>query len=233
MKLLLQTIFLLILFAFNRAQANTCVLSLFEKNSEFEKIVTSVYGFDSKMTIYRQAQLKDIDSCFSSGEYDEIIFVGHGSSTQRGLADYSAPFVVLNDNSKFPLTKTFFRKVEQNARFNFIKKVRISLCGLDFSQHSYVTNSDNHPQFSSMDDFIRTLYRQNITVDISPRFDFGSWLLKENVTRLTMPWLAKSIDRERLTVWRTEANRYCKFDWWPRCDRQEAEWTAPIARMKN
>ena len=224
----ITVIFPLILFLIFNTQiafGKTCILSLLGKSSKEAKILDSVFNFYAEADYFKQAQVQDIKNCFNSGLYDEILWVSHGSSLKDGLSNYSSPVLVKSDGSKLILPKRFFELLSQQTTYSSIKKVRFNLCGLDFSK------ADNKIH-SSIDPFIKGLELEKIEIDISPRFSFGSYLLKEDVTRIDRNWLSKSIDpdsAQKFVIWSTKENTHCKEDFWPGCDRQAAKQVIPLS----
>jgi hypothetical protein len=208
----------------SNAFSKTCVLSLFSESSKEAQIVESVFGSYSEADLFKTAQIADIEKCFKSNEYDQITLAAHGSSINDGVSNYSTPILVKNDGSKILLPLRFFSKLSQITGYGSIKKVRISICGLDFTK----TDTQMH---SSIDPFIKKLEENNIEVDVSRRSLIGSILLRENVTILDRKWLAKSIDPDdslRFSKWETEMNKRCEDDKWPGCDRSQAQIIIPL-----
>jgi hypothetical protein len=145
-----------------------------------------VFEFYNEADYFKQAQIKDIKKCFTSGEYDEVLWVSHGTSIHNGFSSYSGPVLVKEDGSKLVLPIRFFEEIIKNTTYSTIKKVRINLCGLDFSM------KDNRLH-STIDLLIKELSANQVIIEISPRFELGLNLLHEDVTTLDKNWLSKSI----------------------------------------
>jgi hypothetical protein len=227
--MLLAPLLSLTLFGTSKAYSKTCILSMFEPESQFGKKVESVFGFYSEADLFRQAQIKDIDNCFFSGNYDEIVWLSHGSAVAKTISSYSAPIVLKPDGSKIVLPIRYFEKLIKETNYQNLKKVRISICGVDFTKQDTVLHS-------TIDPFIKNLESSNVEVEISDKFSLGSWLMRDNVTRLDRDWMAKSVKREdgkHYKKWKTEANNWCESDSWTGCDRSEAEKIIPTSLERN
>lgn len=209
--------------------AKTCILSMFESSSKEAKTIDTVFSSYIEADLFKLAQIRDIEKCFFSGDYDEIIWISHGSSLRDGLSAYSAPILVKPDGSKITLPKRFFLKLISQSNYENLKKVRINLCGLDFSKKST-------EMLSTIDPFIKELEQQNVEVDLSKKFAFGSWILKENVTRLDPKWLMESIkleDSAHYVEWKTNHNSHCTTDKTLGCDRSSAKYVLPLSPMRD
>lgn len=224
----LSTLLFLLTFS-STAFSKTCILSLFEESTKEAKIVNSVFAFYHEADYFKKAQIKDIKECFTSGKYEEIIWISHGSSIRSGISSYSAPILVQNNGTKIILPLRFFETLIKETDYRFLKKVRVNLCGLDFSKKDVQLHS-------SIDPFIKKLEAEKIEVDISKKFRFGSFLLKENITLIDRKWLSKSISlefRNNFELWETESSRDCMSDQSPECDRSEARVVIPLSSKRQ
>lgn len=198
-----------------QAQGRTCVLSLFSSQDKQNAIVKKAFinsisnePIDKNMDLFFEANLEQINRCFESADYSEVLLAAHGTPISSSLADFSMPLFY---NSKTQRNETlkirYFQKLSEKLRSNAsIKKIRIVVCNLDFDQpHSKnnQTNIENENIRSSIDILIREAVNLGVEVDLSPKFKFGSWIMNEDVTRLTISWLRKSLDQ-------IEFNKYKK-----------------------
>lgn len=207
-------LFLLTLSTMAKAQNKICVLSLFQKNTTLDKIVYKAYHksntnvlIDKNIDLYREADINTINHCFDSENYSEIVFVAHGSSTRTGLTDYSMP-ILQNSLGQYQMLQVrYFQMLSKKLANNKnIKKLRISVCGVNFDP----TNKDEPEEniHSTIDILVNSAIQNNVEIDISKKFIFGSWALKENVTRLKTTWLRRSINDYALQAYYKEAR--CK-----------------------
>lgn len=216
-------------------QAKTCVLSLYHptKDSAETKMFNRVFRFDPNVDFYELAQPSQIERCFTSGSYSEIVWLSHGLSQQSGATDYSAPLITYQDGKRFPLLKSYFKKLAANINYTKLKRVRIMSCSIDFSANSVNTDSQTENIKSTIDILVKQLIKSGVSVDLSPQQKTLSWLIGENVTRVSYDWLARNIDRSRLTIWQTNENAWCDRDSLEGCDRATASITVPLGPMKS
>ena len=201
----------------------TCVLSFFAPDSAENSIVQSVFDKSRSASVFSNADLADVQSCFR-GTYTEIIWIAHGASGANGVSYpmmMSVPASGVDSKRKppvqyQPIYGRFFERLKTLLDENQdLKKVRVAVCGID---------PDNP---SSMSEFLRDLSAYDIALDLSPRFEAASALLGRPVTRLSVEWLAKSIDRWSLQRWSTPTNKWCERDYWPGCNRANALYVLP------
>lgn len=190
------------------AQEKTCVLSLFQTGTRYDRLIQQAFTnvmtkkmIDPEVVLFREAQIEQINHCFTSSEYREIVFVAHGLSTAAGLTNYSMPiFYNSKTKQKEFLYKRYFENLSRNlADVVHLKKLRVAVCGVDFN-----LTGNMH---STIDILIQSALQSGIQVDISSKFKFGSWALKEDVTLITKEWLRKSISPVALHVYLNELER--------------------------
>jgi|GEM_PF-4594495 len=215
------------------ADARICVLSMFEKDGKESQMVQDVFQFYKQADIFREPSLQQIRACFESDQYAEIVWTSHGTALKGGISDYSSPVLVEEDaqghTTKASLPVRFFTSLIPQLNTTHLKKIRVDLCNLDFSGES--VNSDDPNVFqSTIEVLLKELRRRGVAIEYGAKFSFGSWLTGENLSNLTTSWLAQSIDRQdaqSFTKWRTEGNSYCRQDYWPNCDRDQAQMVIP------
>lgn len=206
---------LIVIFFSLHTQARTCVLSMFEAESQEEKIVRGVFGFDKNSVVIYRPSLAQIESCFQ-GSYEEIIWASHGAVSP--LSGKAFPVFIGSQGEKLPLLSRFVDRLSKDSERSNLKRFRVAVCGV------------GRGSASIMDGLLAKLKSSGVDVDVPPRFDFGSKVVGEDVTRLTTVWLARNLDRKQSEIWRTNGNAYCKADYWPNCDRDSAEWVVPLSR---
>lgn len=190
------------------AQDKVCVLSLFERGSKEDKIVVSAFtsainrnAIDPNVQVIREAGIAEINHCFSSLKYREVVIAAHGLSTASGLVNYSMP-ILYNAKTKqkeFLYARYFevlSRKLPDQAS---LRKIRVSICGVNFEKTPDIR--------STIDILVQNALTLGIQVDISPRFKFGSWVLEEDVTLLSKHWLRESIDSQILKAYYADLAR--------------------------
>ena len=124
-----------------KAQNRVCVLSLFKKNTNYNQIITSSFKdnftgqwLDPNIDLFQEAYIEQINYCFSSGVYNEIVFASHGMSTATNITNYSFPVIynAKNDQNEL-LYARYFKVLSQMIKENSsLKKLRISVCGINF-----------------------------------------------------------------------------------------------------
>lgn len=177
------------------AQEKVCILSLFADYSKEDQLIRkSFYNkagelLSPNLKIYHQASLEEIHHCFSDLQYEEVVFIAHGMSKKQtgGILNYGFPIYFDRETHKKSILYTrFFTQLSQLTLKNTsLKKVRIAVCGINFEQTDEV--------YSTIDYFIQALHSQGITVELSPKSNFISFLANVDVTRMTKSWLRKSI----------------------------------------
>ena len=230
-KIYLKNIFLgfiISLALVQESSAKTCILNLLDKNSSDAQKIYHLFEHYHEADYFSQAQVSDIKKCFTSGDYSEILWISHGSSVESAFSSYSTPILVKDDGNKISLPLRFFEKINESLSPN-VKKVRVGLCGIDFSL------KDNKI-FSSMDVLLKNMIKKNIEVETSKKFRLASFFIKENVTKIDLNWLALSISKEdakKFVKWKTPLNPYCKADFWNGCDRENAEIIIPLSDKRD
>lgn len=208
--------------------AKTCVLSLFQINSWEDQKINHLFMYYIEASLFRQAQLADITYCFTSGEFDEIVWVSHGSRVGTENNVYSAPILFRNDGSKIGLPVRYFETLISKISPQVVK-LRLNLCGIDEKLNLNRINS-------TIDFLVKDLLNRNKEVEISPLSKFASKILGEKVTSLNIEWLALSIQEEHAKYfahWKTNSNRYCKKDFWSGCDREKSRVVIPLSMERT
>ncbi|MFZ4405095.1 MAG: hypothetical protein ACOYOK_13410 [Pseudobdellovibrionaceae bacterium] len=216
-------------------QAKICVLSFFENNSNYSLKVDEVFKNYKSADVYTEAKVSDILNCFHSPQYQEVVWLAHGTVTVS-KAQYSTPLIQVRlkngSLTKLPLDIISFKNILQQIQqmdISHLKKVRVSVCGMDYTGAT-IRSPDLNTIESSMDILLKYLHQKGIYVELSPKQEFASNILDQNVTELKRWWMAKSIpyaDRFKFKAWRTEKNTYCQEDWWGGCDRTKMQYVVP------
>ncbi len=223
-----------------QAQGRICVLAMFPQESSEAHMVRNVFQFYHLADLYLPAQMTDIQKCFQEDQYEEIIWVGHGSSLNDGISDYSAPSLRRLDGSKISLTQTYFqRRLSAVAQRSTLKKFRLNLCNPNFENQEKAPNTEFRPgDRSTIDGFVRQLRYQGVQIDLAPEVKWASTYLswfggKDRVSSLRYQWLSQSLNRDIFTSWSTEGNGWCESDRWPHCDRQKASYAYPTTMTRG
>lgn len=199
--------------------ASVCVLSFFEKNSREDKQVAYVFKNYEKADFFQNANLNDVKHCFSSSNYSEIVWLAHGlAATKSSINNYSLPLMnsITNNGSyiRMSLPTIYFESLINKINLTSLKKVRVSLCGIDFTKE-YINDPTNSEFKSSIDILLKYLHQKGVEIDVSERSNFFSNLIGSDVTRLNTAWLAKSIsaaDYPDFTHWATSQNSDCRSE---------------------
>ncbi len=196
-----------------------CVISFLDPVTKEGKMIQTVFQHDINTTILDRPSLTQLRQCLSE-DYDEILWVAHGYYLKQNDQWVSHPYYLSLSGTKSPMYRDYFKNLANKITSGEIKfkrnaKLRIAICGV------------NQKTPNSMMDLLNALEQQQIELDFSPVNEFFSLSSRPSLTTLNLAWLAKSIDRSQLKVWRTNGNYYCKDDWWPNCDRQDALYAIP------
>jgi hypothetical protein len=205
--------------------AKICVLSLFEKTTQDAKKVLSVFEFYDKADIFQEATLDQIKYCFSSDEYDEILWLSHGLNSHQSHTSYSAPIWVKRNESnnveKVTLPKRFFQTLLSLSPAGRLKKVRVALCEVNVEMAN-LDRSIHGPVTSTIEILLRGLHQNGVVIEFSPQFLSSSLFNGKYVTQLKESWLSKSLEWEdvlRFERWKTNNNSRCEKDSWSGCER--------------
>lgn len=208
-----------------------CVLSIFDKLAPEHDKVLKIFSQYTPATIFKNPSYEQISHCFT-GDYDEVLWISHGSITGV-TAPYAAPvFYSTESSQKHLLYKRFFVNLAKKNLSGSIKKFRIAFCG---------AGEVNLP--TSMDPLIEAIRSSGGAIDFSPRMSFLSKIYGKPVTNLSLEWLSKSIDPDKVITWQTNnsrrctrkttcnRNRICSDDSQINCNRQKAKYIIPFSSI--
>jgi hypothetical protein len=256
MKLLLLMILLLLEFGFSTSMAaaqprtqlsaspaitprRACVLVFESPNFLYARLARGVLGRDPKNKVLTLAKPTDFLKCIQSG-YSEIVIIAHGvyredlsipGQTPRFELGYIKEEKSTTGGTKQRSLKTFLNQIfalsykelqQQKAQGKLtLKKLRLAACGLEYLVDSYP-------------DLQKIIKDFALQVDLAPN---PNWLQRQIVgtdktpgqkTYPTGTWLAQSTSCEGAKTWTTYKNMFCQKDYWPSCDRKDADVCIPL-----
>jgi hypothetical protein len=216
-----------------------CVLDYLVDADPMSKSVVSTFQYDAKAKVIQEAKPMDFLDCIEQ-DFPQIVIVAHAfeipSSTPGGKPDVKLGYFLRADPSTPPSPtplpaplyeeKIFFDQIfsladatlvaqKKNPLGIALKEIRIMVC-------------DPMDIFKAYPSFNELIQSNGITLDEAPTSWFLSLFNSLPVTPFNEGWLAKSSDCTGATEWKTDSNLYCKEDYWPGCDRSQADYCIPL-----
>lgn len=217
------------------AFSKICVLSIFAKNTWESNAVARVFKYYNKADLFQEPSLTQIENCFASGDYEEIVWLSHGLDPVKSRSSYSAPIFVFRDSNnllnKITLPIRFFEKLAKIANTSRLKKMRVAVCGVDSSFDSLELQR-NDKFNSTIEVLLRDLHSNSVAIDFAPEVMLARKILNQHLSILDTHWLFKSIDLndiKQFTHWATERSENCTNDYLPsECNRDESILVFPL-----
>ncbi len=225
-RLLLQAVFGILLAGSAQASAaaNVCVLSFLPKNDRIAKAVAETFPSAPEAQFFSEAIPMDIVNCINQG-FSEIIIIAHAVEMKNNNGIKVVRMGYVEHTPQGYALRLFYNQIfkvadqvlsaRKNSQFESqLTKIRFMACAPQDISNAY-------PAFGS---FVKN---HSLTLDVAPKSILLSLINRNTVTSFNAGWLAKSISCKNAKSWKTNANRFCKADHWPGCDRDEAQWCIP------
>lgn len=216
-----------------------CVLDYLVDADPMSKATVETFEHDLKAKVIREAKPMDFLNCVDQG-FPQIVIVAHAfeipSDTSGEKPEVKLGYFVRQDpgtnlpvdSSKGPMyeQKIFFDQIfvvadqklaqqQSTPQGAALKEIRIMVC-------------DPMDIFKAYPSFDKLVHSSGVTLDEAPTSWFLSLFNPLPVTPFNQGWLAQSSDCSSATEWKTDGNPYCKEDWWPDCDRSQAQYCIPL-----
>lgn len=217
-----------------QAAPTVCVLSYLPKSDRIAGAVAETFRYAPEAKVFTEAVPMDIVNCINEG-FTQIIIVAHAIEMKNddsskvirmGYFEPAQNSVSENQKQAYAL-KLFYNQIfkvadqalsarEASGQDNRLKEIRLMACAPQQISAAY-------PSFESL------IKNHSLKLDTAPSSFFLDLFSDVPVTTFNRAWMAKSVSCKNAVQWRTNGNSFCKADYWPGCNRDEALWCVPTA----
>ncbi|OFZ19234.1 MAG: hypothetical protein A2X94_05575 [Bdellovibrionales bacterium GWB1_55_8] len=156
-----------------------CILSIFANDSKESAKVEKAFRKYPEIEVFQAPRFEEIRACFN-GEYDEVLWVSHGTVTGVTTPYFTPVFVDGDTGKKSLLYPRFFEAIARGLPERPIT-LRVASCGAD----------DDRLQ-NTMTPLFEAIRSRGGTVEFAPRLRLASWLSGKSMTNLSRSWLQRS-----------------------------------------